>query len=316
MSGLLAQIGFGEETTYGTAFFVTRFAPLVDESITQDIERLESEGIFAGARLIRSQQWAPGLKRITGDVGLEWYQQNTALLWKHMLGSITSSFTAGVGTHTATLGSLFGKGLTMQIGRPTVTGTVIPFTYAGCKISSWTVAMEAGEIATLGLSMIAKSETTATALVTAAYSTDADKPFTYLHGGVSISGSSICVRSIEITGENNLSDERVCIGQDTIDEPLEMDRREITGTANLEFTSTQQYQRYLDGTELPIVLSLSASSSAQASVTMNCRYDGVTPVVEGRDLIVVEVPFKVVGTTAGGDNGGITAVIKNTQSSP
>lgn len=316
MSGLLAQIGFGEETTYGTAFFVTRFVPLVEESMTQEIERLESEGIIAGARLIRSQQWAPGLKRITGDVGLEWYQQNSALLWKHMLGSITSSFTAGIGTHTATIGTLYGKGLTMQIGKPTTTGSVIPFTYAGVKVQSWTIAVEAGEIATLGLTLIAKSETTSTALVTAAYSTDADKPFTYLHGAVSISGSSICVRSLEVSGENMLSDERICIGQDTIDEPVENDRREITGTATLEFTSTQQYQRYLDGTELPIVLTMSASTSASATLTMNCRYDGVTPAVEGRDLVVVEVPFKVIGTTAGGDSGGITAVIRNTQSSP
>lgn len=313
MSGLLSQIGFAEETTYGTAVTVTKFVPLVDESLTNEIERLESEGIIAGARLLRSEQWASGRKNVTGDVGLEWFQQNMAVLFEHMLGTITSSFTGGVGTHTASIGNLFGKSLTVQVGKPITTGaSVIPFTYAGCKVQSWTLAVEAGEIATLGLTLLAKSETIGTALAAASYGTGAGRPFTFVHGGVSISGSSVCVRGIEVSGENSLSDERMCVGQDTIDEPVEMDRREITGTATMEFTSTLQYQRYLDGSELPLVLSMSAGSAAQATLTMNCRYDGVTPVVEGRDLIVVEIPFKVVGTTT--DAGGITAVIKNSQS--
>lgn len=315
MSGLLSQIGFTQETTYGTAQTVDHFIPLVDESLTQEIDRLESEGIIAGARLIRSEQWSPGFRSVTGDVGFEWYQQNMALLFSHMLGTITSSATAGIATHTATLGNLFGKGLTVQVGKPVTNGSlVVPFTYAGCKVQSWTIAVEADEICTLGLSLLAKSETIGTALAAASYNTNAGKPYTFIHGGVSISGSSICVRSLEVSGENNLSDERHCIGQDTIDEPVEMDRREITGTATLEFTSTVQYQRYLDGSELPLILSMSAGAAAQTTLTMNVRYDGITPNVEGRDLIVVEIPFKVIGTTT--DNGGITAVLKNSQTTP
>lgn len=314
MSGIFSQIGYAEETTYGTAVTVTRFIPIVDESLTQDIARLESEGIIAGARLIRSEQWAPGRRSVGGDVGHEWMQQNMALLFKHMLGTITSSATAGIGTHTATPGPLTGLGLTVQVGKPMVGGLVVPFTYAGCKVQSWALAVKAGEIATLGLTLLSKTETNGVALAAASFPAGAARPFTYVQGGVSISGSSVCVRELEISCENNLSDERECIGQDTIDEPLEMDRREITGTATMEFQTTQQYVNFLNGTEVPLVLSMSAAASAQATVTMNVRYDGETPQIKGRDLIVPDIPFKVIGTTT--DAGGFTAVVKNSQSTP
>lgn len=314
MSGLIAQIGYATETTYGLPVTVTRFVPIVNESLTRDIARMESAGIIAGARIIRSEQWAPGKQMVTGDVGHEWFQQNMAFLFEHMLGTITSSATAGVGTHTASIGSLTGKSFTSQIGKPTVTGTAVPFTYAGGKIRSASIAVETGQIATLGLTLLAQTETTGIALAAASFGTGAARPFTYVQGGVSISGSSICVRKLNLSIENPLADDRECIGQSYIDEPLENDLRTISGTATLEFTSTAQYERYTNGLEVPLVMSLSASASAQATVTMNSRFDGKTPAVEGRGLLVVETPFKVVGLTT--DASAITAVIKNSQTNP
>lgn len=316
MSGLFAQIGYGQETTYGLPVTVDHFVPLAeDASIAQDIERLESTGIIAGARLLRSEQWSPGGIMVGGDVGHEWFQQNMGLLWRNMLGSITSSFTAGVGTHTATLGSLTGLSFTTQVGVPTVSGTVIPFTAAGCKVQSWEIGVVAGEIATLGLTLIAQTETTGIGLATASYVTGAARPFTYVQAHtMTMSGSAVCVREMTIGGENNLTDERQCIGQAYIDEPVEAGLREITGTATLEFTSTQQYFRYLAGLEVPIVMGFSASASAQATITMNARYDGQTPAVAGRDLVVVDIPIKVIGTTS--DSAGFTVVLKNAQSTP
>lgn len=312
MAGLNAQIGFVAETSYGTAVAVNRFFPLVDESMTDEPERLESDGIIAGARVLRSEQWEAGGHTVGGDIGMELWQQNTALLFEHMLGTITSSFTSGVGTHTVTLGDLTGKSLTAQIGKPTVSNTVVPFTYAGVKVQSWEIGLSVGEIATLGMTLIAQTETTGTALETASFITDAARPFTYVQGGVSISGADTCVREISIECENNLTDDRQCIGQDFIDEPVEMDLREVTGTMTLEFTSTEQYQRYLDGDELALVLSLSASSSAQATITMNVRYDGETPQVGGKDLVIQDIPYKAIASST--DSSAITVTLVNSQS--
>lgn len=312
-SGMSSQIGFATETTYGTYQTVTRFLPLVNESLSREVERMQSEGIIAGARLIRTGQWAPGNVAIAGDIGLELYQQGTGLLLTHVLGSVTSSATLGIATHTYSAGTLTGKGLSVQVGKPDVNGTVYPFTYTGIKVQEWELALEAGKFATLGLSALGQLESTTRALEAASYLTDSDKPFTFIQGAVSISGSSVCTRQVSIKGGNQLSDDRRCIGQAHIDEPLEQALREYGGTATIEFNTTAQYERFLNGGEYPMVLSLSASSSARLTVTMNTRWDGKTPMVEGRGLLVVEYPFVCVGTTAGGDAAGLQAVMINSQ---
>lgn len=314
-SGLQAQIGVVAETTYGQAATVNRFYPLVNETLTQDIERLESAGIIAGARVLRSEQWDPGRSTIEGDVGLELYQQFTGLLFTHMLGSITSSATGGVATHTVTPGSLSGDSLTVQIGRPQVGGTVTPFTYAGVKVQSWELAVQTGEIVTLGLTCVAQTETTGITLATASFGTNAGAPFVYTHGRVTVSGSSMCVRGLTLAGENMLDTDRECIGQSYIDEPLEADLRNYSGVATIEFTNTQIYEWFRNGTEASMVLQLSASSSAKATFTMNARFDGYPVNVPDRGLLVVDVPYKLIASTTQ-DSSALSLTLVNSQTTP
>jgi hypothetical protein len=310
-SGNRAQVGVVAETLWGQAVTVNRFYPLVNETLGQNIGRLESAGIIAGARILRSDQWTPDVATVGGDLGLELFQQQTGLLFEHMLGSITSSATGGVATHTITPGSLDGKSLTVQVGKPGTGGTVHPFTYAGVKVQSWELAVAAGEIVTLGLTLAAKSETTGIALATASYATDY-RPFRYDQGGVTLSSSSFCVRALTLRGENPMDVNRRCIGQVNIDQPLENDLRVYSGTATLEFVDLTQYQRFLGTTEYPVVLSLSASATAQATITMNARFDGASPQVTGRGLVMIETPFKCLASTSQ-DSSAITVTLKNTQ---
>jgi len=313
-SGLAAQLGLVTETTYGTAATVTRFYPFVSESLVAERERLESDGIIAGARVRRTGQWAPGTTMVSGDVQLELYQQHAALLFSHMLGSLTSSATAGVATHTATPGDLTGKSMTVQIGRPGVNGTVYPFTYTGVKVQEWEIAAEAGEIVTLGLTLIGQDETTSISLASASYGTDAAKPYVFTHGAAVIAGTTASVRSVTIHGNNGLADDRTRLGFSTIDEPLEADLRVYDGTISMELANTTQYDAYRAGSEFSVVLSLSASSTARVTVTMNARFDGASPTVDSRGLIVVDHPIVMIGN--GTDANAITAVIVNSQTTP
>lgn len=690
-SGLGASVGYASETVYGQPVTVTRFHPLVEESIANENERLESDGIIAGARVLRSEQWKPGNITVGGDLGFELFEQGMGVLFEHMLGSVTSSTTGGVATHTFTPGDLTSKSLTIQVGRPTVTGTVIPFTYcvdeqtevltqrgwvghraldtddqvlaldpetrritwqqvqavhrfdwdgtltrwrsqridalttpnhrwlvetdrgrepleelracpecgttsgkngpfasshavrchlgtahgikahpahratefrgqpafrvteelaslwdsiivgggtpacfasapvyadefvelvgwvvtegyyqsgkdagqgvivaqsetvnpayvtrirriaehfradgatvseyeganathwyfgkgigkavreaapmrqltpeflcaltrdqaqvlydtlidgdghrraprnsrgirrdggsdaetwaqkdqgrvdgfqmlaamlgkrtwahahssgtstvavhqdehvvgrtmpaepedylgtvwcpqtstgtwfarrngctywtgnSGCKLSEFELAVEAGEKVTLGLTVLGQSETTGIALASATYLTRAAAPFIYREGGISVSGASVKVRSLTLAGNNSLADDRRNVGSGEIDEPLEMELREYTGALTLEFSSTSQYDRYIAGLEVPLVLSLSAGTNAQATITMNVRFDGETPAVSGKELVVHDIAYKAIGTT--NDAAAITAVLINSQTS-
>lgn len=311
-SGLAGQFGFAAETTYGTAVTVSRFVPLVDESLQTEIERLESSGIIAGARVLRSQQWSPGLRRSEGDIGLEVYDRSIGLLLTNMLGSVTTTGSDPY-THTFTPGDLEGDSLTVQFGRPNRNGTVVPFTYAGTKVQSWELAVNTGEIATLGLTVVAQTETTGIALATASYSTSI-RPMTFVNGSFTLGSSSLCVRGVTIAGENNLSTDRMCVGQDYIDEPTEMDLREYTGEVEVEFYDLSLYNRFIEGTEAALQLVLTAPNSATLTVNANVRTDGETPTIEGRDLLVHTLNFKCVGTNS--DAAGLTMVLVNSDSTP
>lgn len=151
-TGMNAQIGFGDETTWGVAVTPTIFVPLLNESLGQQIERIESDAIIPGARVLRSQEWSEGAVTAGGDIGLELYDRSMGLLLKHMFGgsSTTGPFTPA---------DLTGLGLTAQVGVPdTATGTVRPKTYAGNKVASWELGLTARQIATLGLSLVARHE--------------------------------------------------------------------------------------------------------------------------------------------------------------
>lgn len=148
-SGLATQWGFIAEDTWSVAKTVNKFLPIVSETVTADVERLESNAIVAGARVLRSNMWGAGRKKVSGGIQTELWDRDIATLLSHMMGDASSPYTPG---------DLTGMGLTVQIGKPDVSGTVQPFTYAGCKIPSWQLACKVGEIATLGIDLVAARE--------------------------------------------------------------------------------------------------------------------------------------------------------------
>ena len=140
-AGLYAQIGMVSETTYGSAVTVTKFLPFVDESIKFDVQRLESSALRTSSIVLRNDQWAANTKGAAGDVNWIVGNKGFGLLFKNMFGSSSIATSAG-GTlskdHTYVLASQYAlNSMTVQVGRPSLSGTVQPFTYTGCKVTSW-----------------------------------------------------------------------------------------------------------------------------------------------------------------------------------
>lgn len=311
-SGLSAQLTFAQETTYGTLVAPTRAIPFSNESIESEFEPLESDGIIAGATIRRSNQWAQGVWRHEGDIELEAFDRSIGLLLVHALGSVTTSGTTAPFTHTITPGDLTGKGLTIQSGRTDRGGTVRPFTFGGCKIDSLELAVETGELATLGLSVIAQTVTTGTSLQTASYAADI-APFRFTNGSFSLAGSSLCIRSASLSIENNLDTDRLCVGQNYIDQPLQGELREITGEVELEFPDLVHWARFVAGTEGALQLALTLGT-ASLTFLLNVRTDQATPTVEGRELLVQTMNFTAVGTN--GDPSALTCTYVCSDTTP
>ena len=167
-TGLDGQVGYVIESAYQTAGVVTSFIPLISETIEVTIDQLESKGQFAGRHVLQEQQWAQGNKTIAGDIQHEMFVQSMGVLMKAAFGTVNTATAGGTGIHTF-FPAAPSVSFTTQVGRPTVYGSVIPFTYEGCKITSWELAAKAGEIPTWGMSIVAAEERMGTALAAASY---------------------------------------------------------------------------------------------------------------------------------------------------
>lgn len=240
MSTLLdAQFGYKAESTWGTAVAVTSFVEFSQESLRPNYQLLTGTGFRPGARAVRSDRTVRGgMTGLTGSVTWQLLSKggsNISGLLAAVLGEVssTTSATDSVYTHTGTYGNLAGDSLTLQVCRPDTSGTVQPFTYAGCKAGGLTLRNSLDGIleATLDVAH-AKTETTATSLASASYTASAEL-FSWVGGGLTIAGSSVNVTDISLSVRNAYKIRRFIGG--TQAEPLENGIREATCAITMEF---------------------------------------------------------------------------------
>ena len=304
-SGLAAQIGWAEETTWGTPVTVDTFAPLVSESIGFEKTRLESSGIISGRTILDTDQVKAGNRTVSGDIQLEAYEQSIGTVLKHALGTVSTTG-SGPYTHTITPGDLTGLGLTVQVGRPDVGGTVRPYTFSGCKVESVELAIAAGEIATLGVSVVGKDVATNTALASVSYAAQASRPFTGIEATTSTwGGGALEIKQVSLSIANNLDADRRFLGTDTIDEPLQAELRTIDGSLEVEFSSLALWEDFASLTYRDLIVT-ATNSVESLSYTVHARRDGVEPQVGGRGLVTTDIPYVVSGD--GSDADAVTIV--------
>jgi hypothetical protein len=160
-SGVATQIGYALESTADTPATVTAFLPLGadGEKLEQKRDRIESDAIRAGRRILDSNDWAGGNIAPGGDVSHELYNAGLGKLLTGMFGTVSSTTgpVSSLYTHTWTaIGEP--KPLTVQKGVPDVGGTVRPMTYTGMMVEEWEIACAAGEFATIGLTFAGMRE--------------------------------------------------------------------------------------------------------------------------------------------------------------
>ena len=307
-TGLAAQMGVALETTHGTFVAPSRFFEFNSESMTQGIERLESAGLRAGTRVIRSDRWRSGSKTAGGSIEHDLVDTNLGILLEHCLGSVaTVDVGAGAGAfeHTFTPGDL-PEGLTVQVGKPDSAGTVHPFSYLGCKVASWTLKGAVGEIGKLEIEYTAQDETTAQALAAATY--PANNLLVFVDASLTIAAGAVNVRSVEIAGGNSLDADRRFLGSQIRTEPREADMRPFDGTIEAEFLTLADYNRFINGTEAALVFKFEGSTDIEAGfpprlqVEMNVRFDGETPEVGGPEEVPLSLPIKGIDDGTGPDS--------------
>lgn len=312
-SGIGGQLGLAEEVTYGTFVAPARWYEFNNENVNYERERIDSAGIRAGRRVLH--RWAQGVQRVQGSIVMECAPQGFGLIWKHILGSVVTSGTNPY-THTATPGDLAGKSLSIQIGRPDIGGTVRPFSYLGCKVTSAQLACALNQFALLTLNVYGAHEDTSQTLGTASYPATLT-PFAFTAGSLTIAAAAYDIQQFQMTIDNGLAINRHFIRATTPErpkEPLEQARRGITGTLTSDFVDLTAYNRFVNGTEAAMVLTFNAGASAQLTITLNVRFDGETPDIGGPELVGQSLPWRALSSTS--DAAAITVAVTNADSSP
>lgn len=171
-SGLAAQVGFGAEGTWGTAVTVDHFPEFDSETVDYSKGINQGQGLHAGGQYDRAARRTVATYTAAGDVAMEHAFNGLGLLWKHALGSAVTApslVAPGVYKQVHQPGPLNGFGLTYQKGVPQRDGTVRPFTFAGGKVTGWTLAVSQSKNLTFTPTFDFAKLSTATALAAASY---------------------------------------------------------------------------------------------------------------------------------------------------
>ncbi len=316
-SGLDAQIGFAAESTWGTAVTVTRFLEFNTESMKFEPTWLEPVGLRAGTKHKRVSRIRQSRKSVSGDIEMDVATLGMGLLVKHMLGSTVTTPTLVAGTaykQVHTPSGFLGLGLTAQVGRPEPSsGTVQPFTYSGCKVSSWEFMCEDNATPSLKLSLVGRQETTATALATASYLSGSSvfdfsqstlklggTPSTASGETTIASGTTVAtvVRSISVSGTTPMAEERFGLGNAGLrSQPLENDIPTITGTLNAEFNKAEFYDVFQNNTTTALQFDLTGAAIGASNYLFSIilpavKLKAAAPSVTGPDIVQMSTDFE------------------------
>ncbi len=307
-SGLDSQLGFIQEVTYATFVAPTRFIEFLDESLKLDITRIESGGLRAGRRV--SHRWAAGTQRVAGDVNFELVPQDIGLLLENAIGPAQTTG-ADPYEHVFEPDVLPTKGLVIQINRPDIDGTDRVFSYLGCRINELEISASVDEYVKCRLGIYGAAEDTGQSLASASYDA-AYAPFVFTHGSLTVAGAAYDVREINVTFENNLLVDRHFISATTPETPkiaIENARRKISGSFVGDFEDLTAYTRFTAATEAAMVLTFNAAANMQLVITMNVRFDGETPTVNGEE--VLEQPIQFMATSGTTDAAAVSVTLTN-----
>lgn len=305
-SGISAQFGIKAEVTYGTPVTPDRFLEFNSEGIEEQFQDMASVGLGSG-----------GFKRTThvvrktigagGDIECDLFDRGMGLLFKHCLGTMTTTTVLGnERRHRATVDlatRMGGLSATVQVGKPSVDGTVRPFTFEGGKVTDWELATEWGGLVTLTTTWDFEDVKTATALAAPTYIAGRT-PYVYADTStLTIGGSAVFARSIKLTGTTALDIDRRGVTGPLKREPLANDLMAITGELDCEFESLTQYQALVANTVQALAWTLTGDTITGAGgegpyklvVSIpNLHFTGTPPTVGGPEIVRMTLPFEAL----------------------
>lgn len=308
-SGLDSQLGIGSEGTWGTRAVPDTFLPFNSESLVLTPSYTESEPIKSGLMVKPQGLHKRTGRSVEGSIGLDLLDRSMGKLLNMLHGNTVTPTLVGTTdanqfVHEIGESSPVGKGLTIQVGRGDVGGTVRPFDYIGCKITQAVITIEQGGLATVEFTIDGKDEVTDEDLASPTYP-DAE-PFVFENWAIDIAGgAAVNVLSTTITIPLNMKTDRYVLGSSgTKREQLVNAYSAATVAAELEFQGMADHARFT--ADAPVALEATATGSeieagfdySLAIAVPAAKQISSGPVVDGHDVVTQSVEFEVLSNGA------------------
>lgn len=173
-SGLGGSLGVAKESVFGTYVAPTKFYELNSETLARKPNNVSGGGLAAGRFLKPSSRYVQTYREGGGDLEFEVTTKSLGLWLQALMGGTPTNQQQGATAawlETFLLGDTKGQSLTLQKGVPTTAGTVVPYTFTGCKVTDAEFACGVGELLIAKFSVDAQDYTDATALAAPSYPT-------------------------------------------------------------------------------------------------------------------------------------------------
>lgn len=247
-SGIGSQFGFSAESVYGTYVAPTKFPRHKSVSIKPTNKRVQGESIQPGVLGPLAAHYVETTIGAEATVALDVQTSGFGLLLQAITGGTSTSTvsTTPAYTQTHTLGDPYGKSLTLQSGRPTRAGTVVPATLKGGKVTSAEFSCEVGGLLGLNLTFDGQSWDNTTALAVAsqaAASVWSGKQMCVKAGTVGAEAAVAGIRSVSVSWTKALDTEGHTACQSGLkSEPVLNGLAEITGSLTADWLAKATFE--------------------------------------------------------------------------
>lgn len=304
-----AAVGFGKETTWGTAVAATIWMGLISESMTRGLEKKPRPTLAEASGSANRRGHYTGLDRVGGSIAVECTYEGFLLLIEQTFGAVASTTgpSGGLYTHTMLLSATPQIGLTVYVNKGQGTTEV----FEGCKVSKMTFKIAAGEIGVCEFELI--GETSDGRAGTSAPSWTGSRDLFVKHnqvGTVSFNSATYTVKSFEISIDCKVV-RRDLLGSANTAEPVVGDFAEITFKSELEYFSDALFTAMQADTQGDLVVALAGPASRAMTWTVQNAYmTSFSDPVSGPGVIMQSATWQ--GESDGTDEG-LKLVCVNTQ---
>lgn len=308
------SVGYAAESAYGTPVTVTRWLEFTDESLDWKPNKVQGKGLRVGSKVGRSNRRVITTYDGGGAVTHEVMSKGFGVPFRAAFGAGVSTLISGTAYQQNFTLDDAPSSLTIQKGVVDSTGTVQPYTFAGCMCKSLELSVDKAGILMAKFDWDAKNMATATAYTAPSYAAGGSL-FHFAQGAITIGGTVTAptantlatggtavanVTNFSLSLDNAMGASRFNLGGAGLKAgAAPRGVRGLSGKLTAEVTDTVLRDAILADTELAVVLTFTSTESlstgvAQLSVYLPAvKFDGSMPQATG-DLPTIDLTFDVL----------------------